>query len=362
MAVLKLTLLVFAVTLVSSAGIPASLRRGDGAARSSIVTSSSTGVAATGSSGLPKPAIDLDAKPKRGQSKPTTDVDSQQKDENETSVELKKAGSTGPSDATVLQKAATAHQARLSQRAKEELAVREKAREAAFEERTKRDKAGDKPRQFDPKKDKVTHTIANQVPDIETCGVRHCKDANFQLHLKYPRQPLEHFVAKCEKIYEDWKATVGYSHDCLDVNSTSLSETREPFPGFNNLRNAYEDRLKKIKEHKMERLGIFSKHSADDGAHHDAITRANRNETAEEENRQAWVDKTGELKIRRKQMSDRIKYNTEGKDIRRRPIGYVYEDGRNFSMPKPRKKVVEEAPEEGWGAGYSISIPNPARL
>ena len=63
MAVLKLTLLVFAVTLVSSAGIPASLRRGDGAARSSIVTSSSTGVAATGSSGLPKPAIDLDAKP-----------------------------------------------------------------------------------------------------------------------------------------------------------------------------------------------------------------------------------------------------------------------------------------------------------
>ena len=155
MAVLKLTLLVFAVTLVSSAGIPASLRRGDGAARSSIVTSSSTGVAATGSSGLPKPAIDLDAKPKRGQSKPTTDVDSQQKDENETSVELKKAGSTGPSDATVLQKAATAHQARLSQRAKEELAVREKAREAAFEERTKRDKAGDKPRQFDLKKTKL---------------------------------------------------------------------------------------------------------------------------------------------------------------------------------------------------------------
>ena len=86
------------------------------------------------------------------------------------------------------------------------------------------------------------------------------------------------------------------------------------------------------------------------------------NETTEEENRQAWVDKTGELKIRRKQMSDRIKYNTEGKDIRRRPIGYVYEDGRNFSMPKPRKKVVEEAPEEGWGAGYSISVPNPSRL
>ena len=47
MAVLKLTLLVFAVTLVSSAGIPASLRRGDGAARSSIVVGSSTGVAAT---------------------------------------------------------------------------------------------------------------------------------------------------------------------------------------------------------------------------------------------------------------------------------------------------------------------------
>ena len=61
-------------------------------------------MAATGSSGLPKPAIDLDAKPKRGQSKPTTDVDSQQKDENETSVELKKTGSTGPSDATVLQR------------------------------------------------------------------------------------------------------------------------------------------------------------------------------------------------------------------------------------------------------------------
>ena len=111
------------------------------------------------------------------------------------------------------------------------------------------------------------------------------------------------------------KATVVYSHDCLDVNSTSLTETREPFPGFNNLRNAYEDRLKKIRTQDGALEYILSKHAADDGAHHDAITRANRNETTEEENRQAWVDKTGELKIRRKQMSDRIKYNTEGKDI-----------------------------------------------
>ena len=86
-----------------------------------------------------EPAIDVEAAT-GGQSKSTTEIESQQKDENETSVELKKAGSTGPSDATVLRKAATAHQARLSQRAKEELAAREKARDAALEERAKRDK------------------------------------------------------------------------------------------------------------------------------------------------------------------------------------------------------------------------------
>ena len=47
---------------------------------------------------------------------------------------------------------------------------------------------------------------------------------------------------------------------------------------------------------------------------------------------------------------------------RKRPIGYVYEDGRKFDFPKPRKKVVEDPPEEGWGPGYSISVPNPSRL
>ena len=193
MAVLKLTLLVFAVTLVSTAGVPSSLRRGAGSPRSSAVTGSSTGVAATGSPGLPKPAIDVEAQPKDGQLKSTTDVESQQKDENETSVELKRAGSTGPSDATVLRKAATAHQARLSQRAKEELAAREKAREAALEERTKRDKAGDKPRQFDPKKDKVTHTIAHQVPDIETCGVRHCKGRKLPVAPEVPKTTVGTF-------------------------------------------------------------------------------------------------------------------------------------------------------------------------
>ena len=109
------------------------------------------------------------------------------------------------------------------------------------------------------------------MPDIETCGLRHCQDADYQMHLKYPRQPIDNFLQKCKSSYEDWKATVGYAHDCLDVNSTSLKETKEPFPGFNNLKNAYEERLKKINEHKMERLSIFAKHAADDGAHHHSL-------------------------------------------------------------------------------------------
>ena len=111
------------------------------------------------------------------------------------------------------------------------------------------------------------------------------------MHLKYARQPVDNFLQKCKKIYEEWKATVGYAHDCLDVNSTSIKESREPFPGFNNLKNAYEERLKQIAAHKMERLNIFAKHSADDGAHHHNITTANLNETKEEEKQFKAINK-----------------------------------------------------------------------
>lgn len=356
---LRLILLLVILTLATSTSIPSSLLRGPGAspsvpAKDQDETEKHIVVGSTNSS-------DKKSFPE-GTIKATAHIDEQGKNENETAVELRKAGSTGPVDATVLHKAATAHQTRLSQRAREERENAEKARSAAIEERTEREKAGISNTKFNPKKDKVTHVIANQVPDIETCGLRHCKDAEYQMHLKYTRQPMENFLQKCKKIYEDWKATVGYAHDCLDVNSTSIKESREPFPGFNNLKNAYEERLKEITAHKMERLNIFAKHSADDGAHHHTITTANLNETKEEEKRQQWIDKTGELKIRRKQMSDRIKYNTEGKDIKKRKIGYVYEDGRKMEMPKPRKKVVEDPPEEGWGPGYSMAMPNPSRL
>ena len=47
----------------------------------------------------------------------------------------------------------------------------------------------------------------------------------------------------------------------------------------------------------MERLSIFAKHAADDGAHHHSITKATVNETAEEEKRQVYVDKVGETKL-----------------------------------------------------------------
>ena len=351
---IKYILLIFIITFATSIAVPSSLLRGGGSVENvpPILNSENSNVGNSTNTSVPE-----------GQGKVTRDIKDQQNDENATAIELKKAGSTGPNDVSVLQKAATAHQARLSQRAREERERQDKARDAAIEERTKREKGGVLVnRKFDPKKDKVTHAIAHQVPDIETCGLRHCQDADYQMHLKYPRQPIDNFLQKCKSSYEDWKATVGYAHDCLDVNSTSLKETKEPFPGFNNLKNAYEERLKKINEHKMERLSIFAKHAADDGAHHHSITKANANETAEEEKRQVYIDKVGETKIRRKQMSDRIQYNTEGKDIRKRPIGYVYEDGRKFDVPKPRKKVVEDPPEEGWGPGYSISVPNPSRL
>jgi hypothetical protein len=358
-ASVRVILLLVIITLATSTSVPSSLLRGpdaspvvpakdQGASEKHIVVGNTSN---SNTKTFPEGTI-----------KATAHIDEQQKDANETAIELRKAGSTGPVDATVLHKAATAHQARLSQRAREERENAEKARNAAIEERTEREKAGVVSTKFDPRKDKVNHVIANQVPDIETCGLRHCKDADYQMHLKYTRQPVDNFLQKCKKIYEEWKATVGYAHDCLDVNSTSIKESREPFPGFNNLKNAYEERLKQIAAHKMERLNIFAKHSADDGAHHHKITTANLNETKDEEKRQQWIDKTGELKIRRKQMSDRIKYNTEGKDIKKRKIGFVYEDGRKFEVPKPRKKVVEDPPEEGWGPGYSIAMPNPSRL
>ena len=188
---------------------------------------------------------DADRKPAPVPLKKTASMESMQYSENSTKEELKAAMATQKPDSTVLKKALTAHQQRISGRAAETREEAEQARQAAVKERTERDlSGGQEHRTWDPRTTKVDHIKANIVPEPETCGIRHCKDADHQLQLKFGREPLEHFLDRCVKHYNDWKLTVGYNLDCKDSGNPNSTEFTEPWKGFNQLKHNYEERLK----------------------------------------------------------------------------------------------------------------------
>ena len=115
----RVMLLLGIITFATSTSVPSSLLRGPDASPN-VPAKDQKHVVVGNTSNSDKQTFP------EGTIKATAHIDEQQKDENETAVELRKAGSTGPVDATVLHKAATAHQARLSQRAREERESAEK--------------------------------------------------------------------------------------------------------------------------------------------------------------------------------------------------------------------------------------------
>jgi hypothetical protein len=299
---------------------------------------------------------DADRKPAPVPLKKTASMESMQYSENSTKEELKAAMATQKPDSTVLKKALTAHQQRVSGRAAETREEAEQARQAAVKERTERDlSGGQEHRTWDPRTTKVDHIKANIVPEPETCGIRHCKDADHQLQLKFGREPLEHFLDRCVKHYNDWKLTVGYNLDCKDSGNPNSTEFTEPWKGFNQLKHNYEERLKAIQEHKAERMSILGRHAADDGRVHSNVTMEERKELERKEDNDSKNEAIGHTKIRRKQMTDKMKYNTEVEDRKTNKLGWVYEDGRKNNVFKRRPPTIEEAPKEGWGPGYTVS-------
>jgi hypothetical protein len=289
--------------------------------------------------------------------KPTSSLESMEVGANDTLKEMRRAGSKLGHDRTPLTKAATEHQARLHQRAQEDRNANAAAREAAIAERTKRDLSGGINRKWDPKTTVVTHEHAALVPDVETCGVRHCRDEDFQLRMKFPRQTQTHFVEKCVKIYEDWKSTTGYNLDCKESPHGNSTEFVEPFPGFAALKEKFEMKMKAAQEENRKRLHDHAAQSASDGA---AYHQLKTDEKAEQEKLEMTTkkhDKMGEGKIRRKQMIEKIQYETEAHNRRGEHVGSVYKNDTVHQVK--RKRAVEEPPDEGWGPGYSIS---PMRL
>ena len=152
---------------------------------------------------------------------------------------------------------------------------------------------------------------------------------------------------------------MGYNRDCKESGNPNSTEFVEPWKGFNQLKHKYEVRLKEIEDHKKERLSVYARHASDDGRVHTNVTMEERKELEQKEEDEVKNREMGETKIRRKQMTDKMRYNTEVEDREKNKLGWVYEDGRKNNAFHRKPRPIEEAPEEGWGPGYSVS---PMRL